>query len=308
MSKVHILHENPEWLPPLRTALENQGTPYSEWMLDEGFVPLHTPPPSGVFYNRMSASSYTRGHQYGPELTLAFLHWLERGTDNIVLNNSNALLLEINKIAQYRCMEQVGVKTPATVAAVGADKLVEAAERLGITPFVVKPNRGGKGDGVQLFNSVAELEQARKDGSFQADPLDGTLLVQQYIETEGYITRCEFVERKFIYAVRVDNSEGFELCPSDACSTDMVAPSKFAIDTEFNEPDLIKRYSQLMHDNQLDIAAFEFARDKDGTIYTYDLNTNTNYNERAERDANLPVTGMESIAQYLARQLALLTA
>ena len=77
MKKIHILHENPEWLIPLSEALDEQGLPYQEWLLDEGTVPFHEAPPEGVFYNRMSASSHTRGHRYAPELTLATLHWLE---------------------------------------------------------------------------------------------------------------------------------------------------------------------------------------------------------------------------------------
>ena len=45
MKKIHILHENPEWLIPLREALEEQGLPYREWLLDEGTVPFHETPP-----------------------------------------------------------------------------------------------------------------------------------------------------------------------------------------------------------------------------------------------------------------------
>ena len=49
MKKIHILHENPEWLIPLREALEEQELPYREWLLDEGTVPFHTRlPPLGV--------------------------------------------------------------------------------------------------------------------------------------------------------------------------------------------------------------------------------------------------------------------
>ena len=52
MKKIHILHENQEWLIPLREALGEQGLPYREWLLDEGTVPFHETPPEGVFYNR----------------------------------------------------------------------------------------------------------------------------------------------------------------------------------------------------------------------------------------------------------------
>ncbi len=60
------------------------------------------------------------------------------------------------------------------------------------------------------------------------EPIDGITLIQQYIEApEPYITRCEFVGGQFVYAVKVDTSEGFELCPADACSIqDAFLPSR----------------------------------------------------------------------------------
>jgi hypothetical protein len=36
MSKVHIIHENPEWLPPLATALNDAGVPFEDWYLEGG--------------------------------------------------------------------------------------------------------------------------------------------------------------------------------------------------------------------------------------------------------------------------------
>lgn len=61
MGKVHIIHENPEWLPPLAAALDAAGVPFEEWLLDGGSFDFSAPPPEGIFYNRMSASSHTRG-------------------------------------------------------------------------------------------------------------------------------------------------------------------------------------------------------------------------------------------------------
>ena len=50
--------------------------PYELWFLDEGHLDLARPPPQGIFYNRMSASSHTRDHRYGPEYTACLLAWL----------------------------------------------------------------------------------------------------------------------------------------------------------------------------------------------------------------------------------------
>jgi len=73
MSRIYVIHENDAWVEPLRAAFAALGEPYDEWFLSDGLVDLTQPPPEGVFYNRMSASSHTRGHRYAPELTAAVL-------------------------------------------------------------------------------------------------------------------------------------------------------------------------------------------------------------------------------------------
>ncbi|WP_354470917.1 ATP-grasp domain-containing protein [Lysinibacillus parviboronicapiens] len=118
---------------------------------------------------------------------------------------------------QYTALEVAGIQTPKTVATVGKNQLVAAAEKIGTTSFITKHNRAGKGLGVQLFHSVEALEAYAHSSTFES-PVDGITLVQQYIKApEPYITRCEFVGGKFLYAVRVDTSDGFELCPAEAC-------------------------------------------------------------------------------------------
>ena len=76
MPKIHVIHENDAWVEPLREAFAERRLPFAEWFLSDGLVDLAAQPPEGVFYNRMSASSHTRGHRYGPELTAAVLAWL----------------------------------------------------------------------------------------------------------------------------------------------------------------------------------------------------------------------------------------
>src|SRR5438046_8672005 len=83
--------------------------------------------------------------------------------------------------------------------------------------FSTKPNRAGKGLGVHLFRDVAALAE-NVDSPAVEKSVDGVTLIQQYIQSpEPYITRVEFVGGKFLYAVRVDTSLGFELCPADVC-------------------------------------------------------------------------------------------
>jgi glutathione synthase/RimK-type ligase-like ATP-grasp enzyme len=308
MSKVHVIHENDEWVVPLRAAFAELGTPYEEWFLDQGVLDLRAAPPAGVFYNRMSASSHTRGHRYAAEYTGAVLAWLERHGRTIV-NGGRALQLEISKVAQYQALAAHGIETPETLAVVGRANIPIAAERLGF-PLILKHNRGGKGLGVRLFLSRAGLDEHLAGGEFET-PVDGITLVQRYIEAPApFITRVEFVGGRFLYAVRVDTSQGFQLCPADACRIDAAgvadispasAPAeRFRIVEGFASP-LVPAYERFLRTNAIGIAGIEFIADGDGRPYTYDVNTNTNYNPDAEARAGK--FGMRAIARHLTELL-----
>ena len=100
-NKIYIIHENDEWVEPLRKELNNINAPFEEWHLGKRNIDHLDKPPEGVFYNRMSASSHTRGHRYAPEYTGVVLNWLEKNNRRVI-NNSRALSLEISKSLQYK--------------------------------------------------------------------------------------------------------------------------------------------------------------------------------------------------------------
>ncbi|WP_026694557.1 ATP-grasp domain-containing protein [Peribacillus kribbensis] len=308
MSKLYIIHENTEWTTHLTNRLEELGVPYEEMFLDRGIVDLTSEPPEGVFYSRMSASSHTREHRYAPELTEAVLSWLE-SHGRRVINGSRALRLELSKVNQYTALEAAGIKTPKTLAAIGKDEIFTAAVKLDTPSFITKHNRAGKGLGVRLFHSLAALEEYLESPDFE-EPVDGITLVQEYIKSpESYITRCEFIGGKFVYAVRVDTSEGFELCPADACQIgDLFCPAgeaaeqkpKFQIIEDFQE-EIIEKYEKFLKANSIEVAGIEFIRNEKGEIFTYDINTNTNYNSEAEAKAGK--YGMLEAAKFFAAEL-----
>jgi hypothetical protein len=314
MSKIYVIHENDPWVEPLRAAFAEQSLPHEEWFLSEGCVALSAEPPPGVFYSRMSASSHTRGHRYAPELTAATLAWLEMHGRRVV-NNGRALQLEISKVAQYAALAEFGVKTPRTLAAVGHGHILEAAKAFS-GPFITKHNRAGKGLGVRLFQDRDALRTYLESDGFEA-PIDGITLVQEYIQApEPFITRVEFVGSRLLYAVRVDTSLGFELCPADVCEVgDAICPvgdsaaatgslaasaPRFQILPDFDHP-IIQRYQRFMAHNGIEVAGIEFITDAAGELYTYDVNTNTNYNSVAEAEAG--IFGMRAVARFLGREL-----
>ncbi|WP_174615999.1 ATP-grasp domain-containing protein [Virgibacillus ihumii] len=308
MNKIYVIHENSEWTEHLTNRLEELNLPYEEWNLSDGMVDLTSEPPEGIFYSRMSASSHTRGNQFAPELTSAVLAWLEQH-GRVVINGSRVLQLEVSKVLQYLELEKYGIKTPKTIAAIGKAEILQAAEKFDGKKFITKHNRAGKGLGVQLFNSIEALKSYIEGDSFE-EPVDGITLLQEYIESpQSFITRCEFIGGKFLYAVRVDTSEGFELCPADACSLDDMScpagdesskPSKFQVREGFDHP-IIEKYERVLAANDIKIAGIEFIEDQDGTIFTYDINTNTNYNSEAE--AKSGQYGMLEVAKYLGEEL-----
>ena len=309
MSKVYIIHENNEWTVHLTKRLEELGIPFEEWHLDEGLLDLSKEAPEGIFYSRMSASSHTRGHRFAPEYTAQVLAWLE-AHGRKVFNGSRALELEVSKVKQYLELNKHGVRTPRTIAAVGKKQLLEAAREFDGKAFITKHNRAGKGLGVQLFQSIEALKSYVDGPSFE-EPVDGVTLIQEYIQSlESYITRCEFVGGEFVYAVRVDTSQGFELCPADACQIgDLFCPvgeeveekPKFQIIEGFNDP-IIDKYKRVLEANNIHVAGIEFIKNESGEIFTYDINTNTNYNSDAESKAGK--FGMLELARFLGEELA----
>ena len=307
MPHIHVIHENAGWLEPLATALERQALPWRDWFLDRGVFDLARPPPEGIFYNRMSASSHTRDHRYAAELTASVLAWLE-GHGRRVVNGGRALDLEISKARQYAALEGAGIRTPDTILVAGKELLVEAAHRrFSGEPFILKPNRGGKGLGVRLFQSADALADYLDSPDYEP-PVDGLHLLQQYIRApEPLITRGEFVGGRFMYAVEVDTSDGFELCPADVCSVgDGFCPvgeqarAKFTIIDDI-DPVLKRSYEAFLAANAIDVAGIEFITDREDTVYTYDVNTNTNYNPEAEARAGR--SGMETLARFLGNEL-----
>ena len=133
-------------------------------------------------------------------------------------------------------------------------------------------------------------------------------LLQQYVRApKPLITRAEFIGGRFIYAVAVDTTDGFELCPADACAVGdafcpagETPPARFTIIDDI-DPGLRCRYETFLASNDIGVAGIEFITDAAGTVYTYDVNTNTNYNPDAEARAGR--SAMDALARYLGAEL-----
>lgn len=328
---LYIIHDNPEWIPPFATALEAEGVDFTEWLLPGRVLDLSADPPEGVFWSRLSASSHTRTDPRVKEYARAVLTWLE-AAGRTVINGSAVYELEVSKIRQHRELERRGFDVPRTVAAFGHENLVRAAAGF-VPPFITKHNQGGKGLGVRRFQSHAELEAAIHEFAHggQNEPIDGITLVQEYLSpVEPFITRAEFIDGVFHYAVRVDVSGGsFELCPAEAC--EISQPSAPPVMREIQEADgvardgtggrvasgaapqfrrreeinaetpLVVRLQEMLRELGVRLAGVEFIETADGRQTVYDINTNTNYNPEVEHGER--AAGRVPAAQLVARFL-----
>ena len=213
---INVLYENPAWIPPLREALEREGFRVRLVHVNEGSVDASAPPPEGLWMNRISPSSHTRGHAHTVELARQLLYWLEFHGRRVI-NGLPAFELEMSKLRQDLVLRRHGIRTPRTVLAVGRDHLLGAAATFD-GPFITKHDQGGKGLGIRLFHGVGELERHLDGGGFDAGP-GARVILQEYVSApEPFITRVEIVGGRFAFAMRSSTADGFELCPSDVCN------------------------------------------------------------------------------------------
>ncbi len=306
---VHILYEHPDWLPPLEAGLRAEGLPYRLVPVLEGVVDPAESPAEGIWINRMSPSSHTRGHHTSVALMGEILAWLESHGRRVV-NGSRAYALEMSKLRQDLALRRHDILTPRTVLCVGRDALLAAARTFD-GPFITKHNQGGKGLGIELFSTIEQLQARLGAGEIDFGPR-GQMVVQQYIAApEPFITRVEIVGGRFLYAMRSATTQGFELCPSDACQAPAAAPEvcpadgaseKFVPSPLGADDPLVAKYIALCAAEGIDVAGIEMIEDRDGRRYTYDVNGTTNYNSAVGK--RVGVDGMREVARYVKELLA----
>ncbi len=293
---VNVLYENPAWIPPLREALERQGLRVRLVHVDEGSIDASALPPDGIWMNRISPSSHTRGHVHAVELTRQLLYWLEFHGRRVI-NGLSALELEMSKLRQDLVLRRHGIRVPRTVLAVGREHLLAAAATFD-GPFITKHDQGGKGLGIRLFRGAAELGRHLDGRNFDAGPGARVILQEYIVAPEAFITRVEIVGGRFVLAMRSSTADGFELCPSDVCNpmpvnaSGLFGPSPLAPD----DP-LVCKYIRLCLEEGIEIAGIEFVEDGRGRRYTYDINGTTNYNKVLGRQ--IGVDGMGEVARYV---------
>lgn len=278
---VGVLYEHPEWFRPLFAELDRRGIPYLP--IDASMLawdPAVTDLAYSIVINRMSPSSWLRGHASTVQSTAHYLDYLE----NIgvrVINGSQAYSFEISKARQLRLLNELGIPHPKARVINDANAAVAAAEGLRY-PIIVKPNVGGSGAGIVLFESPESLGAAARAGELEFGP-DDTALVQEHLTAEDdAVVRIEFLDGEFLYAIRLRLTPGtFNLCPADYCkiigiadADDLLAP----IAAFKPSPEIIRDAKRLLDATGADLGGVEYLVDAaSGQASFYDINALSNF-------------------------------
>ena len=240
--------------------------------------------PYSLVVNRVSPSSYLRGHKRAIFFAQQLLTHLERLGVPIV-NGSRAYGFELSKARQLDLLAALGLPHPASRVVNDAQQLVAAADSLEF-PLIAKPNVGGSGALMRRFDDLPALawaaESGELDGLFE---IDGTAVLQEYHPPrEGSIVRVEALDNAFLYAIRIwnDPSEGFNLCPADICQPDFcpVDSSKAGrrIESEHAPEWIVDSVLRVFKAAEIDVGGVEYLEsERDGRVYFYDINALSNF-------------------------------
>ncbi len=291
---IGIYYEQPHWFKPLFAELDRRGVAYEKIDAVAHRYAIEDRPEEryALVVNRMSPSAWNREHGDQIFYTLGYLdHLQSRGVR--VINGPRAFRSELSKASQLSLLDSLGLRYPKARVIHRTSQAAEATGGLRF-PVVVKPNIGGSGAGVVRFDAREELAAAAEVGSFHLG-LDSTGLVQEFIPARGgYIVRCEVLDGKFLYAIKVHTTgETFDLCPADICRTTagvelnraacaLDAP-KSGIRVEGYEPParVIADVERIMEAAGVELGGVEFMLDdRDGDaaepLY-YDINALSNF-------------------------------
>lgn len=294
---IGIVFEHPTWLDPLFSALAERRIPYRKIHLGSFSYDMGNEVMLPLYVNRLSASSYQRNHQRAIAIAFSYFKFLTAHGAN-VLNARNAQL-EINKVDQLLAFRQHGLITPRTRVFNEVAQLCHLPDDFPF-PLLIKPAQGGAGSLIQRFESRRALHAG---AAGIALPPDALMLAQAYIQPRhGYINRVEILDGKLLYALRVYPTEGFNLCPADACAVDTTASSqaRFELNSHL-APHTLGAIVGLFTALGLDFGSIEFLTGADGVDYFYDLNLNSNYRTQIPGVDHFDPWG--TLAEYLGIQL-----
>ena len=150
-----ILYENDAWLGDLFDELARRSIPYTAIRMDDAALMLDQPPAYPVVFNRVSPSSYLRGH--GPAIPYArSMLELLSAEGRRVINGAVSFSLETSKFAQLLLFKRLGVRAPRSILFNNRKQIAMLASDFPF-PAILKPNCGGSGALIRLIESYEHL-------------------------------------------------------------------------------------------------------------------------------------------------------
>lgn len=305
---ISIFYEHPDWFQPLFAELDGRGVVYKKDHLNGHlFNPCVDASPYSLVVNRVSAYPSTAS---APQVVLyvkQYLAYLESiGTR--VINGWRSYEVGTSKAMQMQIFERLGLHCPASRVIHHAGQAVEAAEDLQF-PVLVKPNVGGSGAGITLFNTREELAASVDAGEIDLG-IDRVALIQEYLKPkDDCIYRVEILDDAFLYAIRLPIlEESFNYCPADGCNIERFDycpvgessggdpdTSASGITAFEPDPDVIEKVKQAIAASGADIGGVEYlVNAADDRLYFYDINPLSNFVANATQ-----VVGFDPVPRFV---------
>lgn len=223
--KIAFLYEHPTWSETLIETFRSNDIELKTINVAELiFDPNQGHPDFSFAVNRINMMPSSGRNSSVVFHTLHYLNWLEAMGVKVV-NGSHAHFTGGSKALQSGLFTQLGLHCPRAVAVYRPEDALTASETIGF-PLIFKPNIGGSGSGICRYDSYDELEAAVESDNFDLG-IDGTGLIQEYINSDGYVYRIEILDNRLFYSIRQKMvADTFNYCAADGCSMSPRLPEK----------------------------------------------------------------------------------
>ena len=215
--QIAFLYEHPTWSEKLIQSFQNRGIALELINIAQlDFNPDTETPPFALAVNRINIMPSKERSPSIAAHTIHYLTWLETMGVRMI-NGSRAHFTGASKAVQNGLFSKLGLPCPASAAVHQVSDIPKAAERIGF-PLIIKPNIGGSGSGISKYETREELSAALDSGTIELG-IDGTGLVQEYIQSDGYVYRVEVLGENLFYSIRQKmKANTFNYCAADGCS------------------------------------------------------------------------------------------
>lgn len=300
-----VLYENDAWLGGLFQRLEQRGVPYVARRMDDAAVWFDEPPAAPLVFNKVSPSSYLRGHGPAIPFARAVLDLLDAHGCRVV-NGATAFRCETSKVAQLLLLQRLGLEAPRTLLFNRPEEVLAAAAAGDLRfPAILKPDCGGSGALVRAVQDRDHLAELLEDGEQLFGP-DHVLLLQERMQApDGDLVRTELVDGELVYAMKVRATNTFNLCPAEGCERHSAGgPEEPRVEFEPYpdiSPSAVAQTREILRAAQLDVGGVEYIEDADGHRWFIDVNATSVY--RTDVGRAFGVDGLDVLASFLEREL-----